>query len=88
MITLERLNKVYAGEGQPALDNIFLSVPDGAIYGIPGRSGAGPGDLAIRYGYQRFNNQVMIGTVVVLIVMVQLVQSVDDRLVRRLAHRR
>lgn len=50
--------------------------------------GGGLGDLAIRYGYQRFNDQVMVGTVVILVVMVQLVQSIGDRLVRRLAHRR
>ncbi|MBS1205410.1 MAG: metal transporter permease [Proteobacteria bacterium] len=50
--------------------------------------GGGLGDLAIRYGYQRFNNQVMFGTVVILVVMVQGVQMVGDRLVRRLAHRR
>jgi len=50
--------------------------------------GGGLGDLAIRYGYQRFNNQVMIATIVVLVIMVQLVQSVGDRLVRSLAHRR
>jgi len=46
------------------------------------------GDLAIRYGYQRFNQPVMIGTVVVLILLVQAVQMVGDRLVRQLAHRR
>lgn len=45
MISLERLSKVYAGEGHPALDNISLSVPDGAIYGILGRSGAGKSTL-------------------------------------------
>lgn len=45
MITLERLSKVYAGEGQPALDNINLVVPKGAIYGILGRSGAGKSTL-------------------------------------------
>lgn len=45
MIILERLSKVYAGEGQPALDEISLSVPDGAIYGILGRSGAGKSTL-------------------------------------------
>ncbi|MNC83862.1 DL-methionine transporter permease subunit [compost metagenome] len=50
--------------------------------------GGGLGDLAIRYGYQRFNDQVMIGTVVILVIMVQLVQSMGDRLVRQLAHRR
>lgn len=45
MITLERLSKVYAGEGQPALDNINLMVPKGAVYGILGRSGAGKSTL-------------------------------------------
>lgn len=50
--------------------------------------GGGLGDLAIRYGYQRFNNQVMVATIVILLVMVQLIQSLGDRLVRSLAHRR
>lgn len=50
--------------------------------------GGGLGDLAIRYGYQRFNNQVMVATVVVLVMLVQSVQSLGDRLVRSLAHRR
>nr|WP_167315925.1 methionine ABC transporter permease [Dickeya chrysanthemi] len=50
--------------------------------------GGGLGDLAIRYGYQRFNQQVMAGTVIVLVLLVQLVQSLGDRLVHRLAYRR
>ena len=50
--------------------------------------GGGLGDLAIRYGYQRFNNEVMFGTIALLIGMVQAVQMAGDRLVRRLAHRR
>ncbi|MBP4042834.1 ABC transporter permease [Aeromonas sp. SrichE-2G] len=50
--------------------------------------GGGLGDLAIRYGYQRFDDQVMAGTVVILLLLVQLVQGVGDRVVRALAHRR
>ncbi|MCB1827740.1 MAG: ABC transporter permease [Coxiellaceae bacterium] len=49
--------------------------------------GGGLGDLAIRYGYQRFEVGVMIVTVVILIVMVQLLQWIGDRVALRLAHR-
>ncbi|PHQ78282.1 MAG: methionine ABC transporter permease [Coxiella sp. (in: Bacteria)] len=48
-----------------------------AMAGVQG--GGGLGDLAIRYGYQRFDVGVLIGTVIVLIVMVQLVQWCGDR---------
>jgi D-methionine transport system permease protein len=50
--------------------------------------GGGLGDLAIRYGYQRFNNEIMFGTVAILVLLVQGVQMAGDRLVRSLAHRR
>jgi D-methionine transport system permease protein len=49
--------------------------------------GGGLGDLGIRYGYERFEPQVMIATVAVLIAFVQVVQFAGDRLVRRLSHR-
>ena len=56
-----------------------------AIAGAVG--GGGLGDLAIRYGYQRFLPEVMTLVVVVLIVLVQLIQSAGDRLARRISHR-
>jgi D-methionine transport system permease protein len=49
--------------------------------------GGGLGDFAIRYGYQRFDTQVTLACVAVLLVMVQGVQWYGDRLARRLAHR-
>jgi D-methionine transport system permease protein len=49
--------------------------------------GGGLGDLAIRYGYQRFQTEVMIITVVLLIVMVQVVQWLGNLLARSLSHR-
>jgi D-methionine transport system permease protein len=49
--------------------------------------GGGLGDLGIRYGYQRFLPEVMLTVVLILIVFVQLVQSLGDRLVRKLSHR-
>ena len=39
-----------------------------------------PGDLGIRYGYQRFDGVIMLATVVVLIALVQLLQMIGDRL--------
>jgi D-methionine transport system permease protein len=49
--------------------------------------GGGLGDLGIRYGYQRFMPEVMAAVVVILIVIVQTVQTLGDRLARRLNRR-
>ncbi len=49
--------------------------------------GGGLGDLAIRYGYQRFQTDVMIVTVVLLVIMVQLIQWLGDRLALFLRHK-
>jgi D-methionine transport system permease protein len=49
--------------------------------------GGGLGDLGIRYGYQRFRPEVMLAVVVVLVLVVQGVQSAGDRLARRLDRR-
>ena len=46
--------------------------------------GGGLGDLAIRYGYQRFRPEVMLATVLVLIVLVQIVQFAGNTMARRL----
>lgn len=52
-----------------------------AMSGVIG--GGGLGDLALRYGYQRFQTDVMLVTVVLLIVLVQVLQTIGDALVRR-----
>jgi D-methionine transport system permease protein len=51
-----------------------------AMAGIVG--GGGVGDLAIRFGYYRYDNAVMITTVVVLICLVQIVQFTGDKIAR------
>ena len=48
--------------------------------------GGGLGDLAIRYGYQRFDIQVMILTVMILIILVQTLQWFGDSLAKRYIH--
>ncbi|MNE84585.1 Methionine import system permease protein MetP [compost metagenome] len=56
-----------------------------AMSGVIG--GGGLGDLALRYGYQRFQTDVMVVTVALLIVLVQLLQTIGDRLVRRFSRK-
>ena len=46
--------------------------------------GGGLGDLAIRYGYQRFNATIMLATIMILIFIVQLVQLTGDKFAKRL----
>ena len=46
--------------------------------------GGGLGDLAIRYGYQRFRGDVMLATVVVLVAQVQIIQSCGDLIAAKL----
>ncbi|MBX8828283.1 ABC transporter permease, partial [Ochrobactrum sp. SFR4] len=45
------------------------------------------GDLAIRYGYQRFNYPIMAAVVAVFIVIVCLIQWIGDRLVQKVDKR-
>jgi D-methionine transport system permease protein len=49
--------------------------------------GGGLGDVAIRYGFHRYDVTIMAVTVVMLIVLVQIIQSIGDTLVRRVDHR-
>ena len=61
----------------------FLSYS--AVAGVVG--GGGIGDLAIRYGYYRFETDIMIFTVAVLVALVQLIQLTGTRVARRLDKR-
>jgi len=61
----------------------FLSYS--AVAGVVG--GGGIGDLAIRYGYYRFQTDVMVLTVAILVVLVQLLQWGGNALARRLDKR-
>jgi D-methionine transport system permease protein len=61
----------------------FLSYS--AVAGVVG--GGGIGDLAIRYGYYRFETDIMVATVAVLIVMVQLIQFTGNRIAQRIDKR-
>lgn len=56
-----------------------------AIVGAIG--GGGLGDIAIRYGYQRYDNAYMLVVIVIIVVIVQLVQVIANRIARTLLHR-
>lgn len=64
-----------------AVNLIGYSAMAGAI------GGGGLGDLAIRYGYQRFRGDIMLITVIVLVILVQGVQTIGNFLARRLSHK-
>ena len=68
----EALHSIVLGITLAIISLIGYSAMAGAL------GGGGLGDLAIRYGYQRFRLDIMIITVVVLIVMVQAMQSIGD----------
>ena len=51
-------------------------------------AGGGLGDVAIQYGYQRFDTTIMIITVVVLVVLVQALQWIGDKLTIKLKHQK
>ncbi|HKU99103.1 MAG TPA: methionine ABC transporter permease [Vineibacter sp.] len=87
---LQIVRKVLLPEAIPAITlSLTLAVVSligySAMVGAVG--GGGLGDLGIRYGYQRFMPDVMAAVVVVLIVLVQGVQSIGDTLSRRLNKR-
>lgn len=77
----EALPGIVAGFTVTLVTLIGASAMAGAI------GAGGLGDLAIRYGYQRFETSIMIAVVIVLIVLVCGIQWVGDRLVKRLDHR-
>lgn len=49
--------------------------------------GGGIGDLAIRFGYYRYDNQVLFTTVILLIVLVQIIQHIGDWAARKVDKR-
>lgn len=87
---LQIVRKVLVPEALPAI-TLGLTLAIVSLIGFSAMVGAvgggGLGDLGIRYGYQRFMPEVMAVVVAVLIVLVQTVQSIGDRLARRLNKR-
>ena len=82
--------KVLLPEALPGIINattitLVTLIGYSAMAGTVG--GGGLGDVGIRYGYQRFDGTVMMITVVILVFLVQIIQSVGDHLVKYVDHR-
>lgn len=81
VLLVESLPGLVAGLVMTVVTLISYSAMAGAI------GGGGLGDIAIRYGYQRFDDLYLSATVVLLIIIVQGVQSLGDVVVRRVSRR-
>ncbi len=87
--TWQTIRLILLPEAMPALIHTMTVtaitlVNYSAMAGTVG--GGGLGDLAIRYGYQRFNVSIMLLTVLILIGIVQLLQMAGDRLAQYFSH--
>lgn len=87
---LQIITKVLLPEALPTILNavtitLVTLVSYSAMAGTVG--GGGLGDVAIRYGFHRYDLTIMAVTVVMLIVLVQIIQSVGDALVKKVDHR-
>jgi len=78
----EALPSIAAGITITAINLVGYSAMAGVI------GGGGLGDLAVRYGYQRFMLDIMLYTVAILVVMVQLIQVLGDLVVKHLSRHR
>lgn len=88
--TWQIVYKVYLKESLPSLIRggaiTFITIFGySAMAGTVGAGGLG--DIAIRYGYQRYQNDVMIATIVILVVLVQIVQSAGSQWARSIDKR-
>jgi D-methionine transport system permease protein len=87
---IQIISKVLLPEALPGILNavtitLVTLVGYSAMAGTVG--GGGLGDVGIRYGYQRFDGTVMMITVIILVILVQMIQSIGDRLVKHVDHR-
>ncbi|MFW6270433.1 MAG: methionine ABC transporter permease [Bacillota bacterium] len=77
----ESLPAIILGLTLTAISLVSYSAMAGAI------GGGGLGDIAIRYGYQRFQLLIMLETIVILVVMVQLIQRIGNLIADIFDHR-
>ena len=88
--TWQIVYKVYLRESLPSLIR-GAAITFVTLFGFAAMAGCvgagGLGDIAIRYGYQRYQPDVMVGALLLCIVVVQLAQSLGDWLADRFNHK-
>ena len=88
--TWQIIRKVFLVESLPSLIR-GLSITFITLFGFVAMAGTvgagGIGDIAIRYGYQRYQDDVMVVAIVLCIVVVQLAQSLANVIARKIDHR-
>ena len=88
---LQIITRVLLKEARPSLIN-GATICLGTIVGYSAMAGAigggGLGDIAIRYGYYRYEMDIMLVTVIIIVILVQLFQFVGNRLSKNLDKRK
>lgn len=89
--TLTVIGKVLLAEAKTSL-LVGVTIAVGTILGYSAMAGVvgggGLGDIAIRYGYYRYETEIMIVTIVILVVLVQILQGLGMMLSKKLDRRR
>ncbi len=84
------IGKVLLAEARTSL-LVGVTIAVGTILGYSAMAGAvgggGLGDIAVRYGYHRYQSDIMIVTIVILVVLVQILQGIGMMLSKRLDRR-
>lgn len=84
IMTSIQLTEALPGLAAGLTLNVIAMIEYSAIAGAIGSGGIGY--LAVNYGYRRFDDNIMIACIVLLVALVQLIQFSGDRIVRALTH--
>lgn len=88
--TWQIITKVFLVESLPSLIR-GLSITFITLFGFVAMAGTvgagGIGDIAIRYGYQRYQDDVMIVAIILCVVIVQVAQTIAETVARKIDHR-
>ncbi|WP_408896187.1 methionine ABC transporter permease [Nocardioides sp. R1-1] len=84
IVTSIQLKEALPGLTAGLTLNVIAMIEYSAIAGAIGAGGIGY--LAVNYGYRRFDDNIMVACIVLLVALVQLIQFSGDRIVRALTH--